>query len=270
MNGKQAIGIFDSGIGGLTVFHEVRRALPFEDILYLGDTAHVPYGTKSPETVLRFTVRNSFFLLEKGVKAIIIACNTASAYGLGSIQKHFRVPVLGVIIPGAKAALATNHQRIGVIGTEGTVRSKAYQTVIHSLNPSIVTVAEACPLLVGLAEEGWTEGEVVDQILKTYLRRFQTPIDRVDALILGCTHYPLFKESIRKILGDSVHLVDSAVEVAKELKATLQEKGLLETAQSPGRSEFFSTDAPDRMLRIGHRFLGEAMKEVTKVEIPNF
>ena len=304
---SQAIGIFDSGIGGLTVLKEVRNHLPSEDIIYLGDTARVPFGTKSPETVLKFTIQNTLFLLEKGVKAIVIACNTASAYGLDSIQNYFRVPVIGVIEPGASSAVPkTKNRQIGVIGTEGTIRSQAYPQAIAKLDAAVKTKALACPLLVGLAEEGWCEGEIVRKILDVYLADFKgngvsedridsvrakggywvgaggsdtwgtggavpgaegfAP-DLIDTLILGCTHYPLFKKAISEVLGSNISIVDSATETAGALKKTLKELHLEQTSGRAGQTQLFCTDAPERVARVGRYFLGDEIPKVTKVEI---
>lgn len=263
---SQAIGIFDSGVGGLSVFREVRRALPNEDIVYLGDTARVPYGNKSRETVLRYTIQNSLFLLDRGVKAIVIACNTASAYGLSALQSYYQVPVIGVIEPGARSGVThTKNKKIGVIGTEGTVKSKAYTEAIHKIDSTIEVFSESCPLLVPLAEEGWLTGEVVTKVLETYL----TPLKNknLDTLILGCTHYPLFKESISAVLGNSVTLVDSAIETAAALKATLTTKQLLTQNSSAGKDLFYVTDAAERLKKVGELFLGHAIKEVVKVDI---
>lgn len=265
-NRNNAIGIFDSGIGGLTVFKEIAKTLPNENIIYLGDTARVPFGTKSRETVIKYTIQNSLFLLDQGIKAIVIACNTASAYGLETIRNYFKVPVLGVIEPGAKMAVSvTKNKKIGVIGTEGTIRSQAYQKAIASLDPKTTTQSQACPLLVPLAEEGWFEGEVVEKILSTYLADFKK--SEIDTLILGCTHYPLFKKVITKVLSPSIQLVDSAVETAQSLKEILAKMEIAQKSSARGTTRFFSTDAPERMQRVGKLFLGEEIKEVTKVEI---
>ena len=263
---SKAIGIFDSGVGGLSVFREVRKLLPNEDIVYLGDTARVPYGTKSQETVLKYTIQNSLFLLDQGVKAIVIACNTASAYGLDSLKGYYKVPVLGVVEPGARSVVAhTKNKKVGVIGTEGTIRSGAYTKAIHTIDSSIEVFSNACPLLVPLAEEGWFKGEVVEKILQTYLQSFKEK--ELDSLILGCTHYPLFKEAIASVLGPSVSLIDSAVETAQVLKSILDVTGLVTEKKTPGSDLFYATDAAERMKRVGEMFLGRPMAEVLKVEV---
>ncbi len=263
---NKAIGIFDSGVGGLSVFKEIRKLLPHEDIVYLGDTARVPYGTKSQETVLKYTIQNSLFLLDRNVKAIVIACNTASAYGLEALKGYYKVPVLGVIEPGARAAIAhTKNKKVGVIGTEGTVKSGAYTKAIKNLDQSLEVSAQSCPLLVPLAEEGWFDGEVVQKILQTYLQPLKAK--GLDTLILGCTHYPLFKEAIASVLGPSINLVDSAIETALALKEILNSQNLITANKQVGSDLFYATDAAERMKRVGEMFLGRVMKEVVKVDI---
>lgn len=280
------IGIFDSGIGGLTVFEEVHKLLPSEDLIYLGDTARVPYGTKSPETVIRYTLRNILFLLEHRVKAVVVACNTASAYGLEALKGHFRVPVIGVIEPGAKRALEVSRSKVvGVIGTEGTISCGAYQKSLQSLDSRAQVLTQACPLLVELAEEGRCEGEIVDLVLREYLAPFlsgpmvrQAPATlpagghhvQLDTLILGCTHYPLFKKAIGKMLGDRMVLVDSGPATASALSKLLVEKGLSCTKNRAGKETCFTTDAPERMKRLAPLFLGREIPEVTQVEIKGF
>lgn len=245
---------------------EIRSLFPHEDIIYLGDTARVPYGTKSGETVLKYSIQNILFLLECGVKAVVIACNTASAYGLVSLQSHFSVPVLGVIRPGAKKAAAlTRSKKVGVIGTEGTIRSQSYSKAIAEFDPAIQIVTSACPLLVSMAEEGWFDGEVARLVLEKYLAPFKS--NEVDSLILGCTHYPLFKGVIGEVLSE-VQLVDSGVETAVWLKELLAKNGIERSGgDHHGQTTFYTTDLPERMQRIGHLFLGEEIKKVAKAEI---
>lgn len=264
---KDSIGVFDSGIGGLTVLKEIRRRLPTENLIYLGDTARVPYGTKSPETVIRYTLRNTAFLVSQGVKAIVIACNTASAYGLSEVSQHFDIPILGVITPGAfKAVKATKNNQVGVIGTEGTIASGTYQKEIKKLNSQITTHTQSCPLLVSLAEEGRVEGEIVELVIKNYLEPFLKP-KTIDTLILGCTHYPLFKGVFQKIMGNEVSLIDSAVEVASNLEELLVKGGLKTKSSDKGEVSFYSTDFPNRMEKIGPQFFGESMTKVHQIEI---
>src|SRR5580765_4763213 len=228
MNSKSElpIGIFDSGIGGLTVAREIRRVMPEEDLIYLGDTARVPYGTKSPSTVVRFACEDTSFLLQQNVKAVVVACNTCSAWALPMLEKRYEVPVFGVILPGVRAALEkTRSQRIGIIGTSATIRSKAYSTGILARCDTAQTFAHACPLLVPLVEEGWTNHPLTRSILREYLgpmRRHQ-----IDTLILGCTHYPLLKTAIRSVVGKKVALVDSAQSCARYVKERLEHLRLL-------------------------------------------
>jgi glutamate racemase len=208
-NHESAIGVFDSGIGGLTVLHEIIKALPRENTVYLGDTARSPYGTKSVDTVLRYSFENSEFLLEKDVKIVVVACNTSTAIALEPLQAELGLPVVGVIGPGVRRALAsTRNKKIGVIGTEATIQSGAYTRALKAADPSVEVYSRACPLFVPLVEEGWTDNQVVEMTVKAYLESLKQ--SGIDALILGCTHYPLLKKSICKFMGNGVRLVDSA------------------------------------------------------------
>ncbi len=261
-----AIGIFDSGIGGLTVFKAVRDALPGENLTYLGDTARVPYGTKSPETVLRYSRQNLRFLIEQGVKLVIVACNTASAFALESLKNESAVPLLGVIAPGVRGAVrASQSGRIGVIGTEGTIRSRAYSDGLCQARPETQVFSEACPLFVPLVEEGLWESDIAEKIAQTYL----TPLLRkdIDTLILGCTHYPLLKKVLRAVAGPSVTLIDSAEEAAQEALREILSRGYQRKENGPGRSRFFVTDSPERFQRVGSLLIGGTLQEVEHVEI---
>ncbi|HEX5582013.1 MAG TPA: glutamate racemase [Gemmatimonadaceae bacterium] len=255
------IGVFDSGVGGLTVVHELVRQLPDESIVYVGDTARVPYGPKSPETVRRYSREIAAFLCEQGVKAVVVACNTATAHALDALEAELPVPVIGVVKPGARAAVATSRtRRIGVIGTTGTVRSGAYEAAIRRLAPEATVLSQPCPLFVPLVEEGWTEHEAARLVAFEYL----APLARaaVDTLVLGCTHYPLLKRLIGETVGRDVRLIDSAEETAAEVGRTLGERGIRAT---PGRApshRFYATDDAAQMLRLGQRFLGGAMEHV--------
>jgi len=223
---ERPIGVFDSGIGGLTVVRQLMARLPREHILYFGDTARVPYGNKSPETVTRFSVENTRFLLRRGIKYLVVACNTASATALPVLQRRFEIPMLGVIEPGVRAALAaTRNRRIGVIGTIGTIASGVYERMILALQPDCAVVEAPCPLFVPLAEEGWTEGPVAEQVARVYLE----PVigSGIDTLILGCTHYPLLKEVIRRVCGPGVELIDTAEETVRMARLQLDQLGLL-------------------------------------------
>jgi len=260
----KAIGVFDSGVGGLTVVKELMRQLPREDIIYFGDTARVPYGTKSRETVIRFSIENILFLLKQDVKLICIACNTSSSVAFPAIASHFKVPIIGVIGPGAKEAVyATRNKRIGVIATTGTVKSGAYASRIRQLDPLIKVTSVACPLFVPLAEEGWLDNSVAGRVADIYLK----PLKKagVDTLILGCTHYPLLKPVIKKAIGSRVRLIDSARQVAMETKRILQEQGMFNTAARKPRYRFYVSDNPQGFRALAKRFLGGPVGNVFKV-----
>lgn len=263
-NHESAIGVFDSGIGGLTVLHEIIETLPRENTVYLGDTARAPYGTKSVDTVLRYSFENSEFLVEKGVKIVVVACNTSTAIALERLQQELDLPVIGVIEPGVRRALAsTRNKKIGVIGTEATIQSGAYTRALKAADPSVEVYSRSCPLFVPLVEEGWTDNQVVEMTVKAYLESLKQ--SGIDALILGCTHYPLLKKSIRKFMGSAVRLIDSAEETAHEV-ATLLKKSALARKAGKGVHSFFVTDAPDRFIKVGRRFLGEKVESAVRIE----
>ena len=259
------IGIFDSGIGGLTVFRAVRRELPKEDIVYFGDTARVPYGTKSKETITRFSIDNVHFLEGFRVKMVIVACNTASSLSLDTLQKKFSIPVIGVIEPGAQEALRrTKSGRIGVIGTKSTVGSNAYETCLKHLDPSVKVYSSACPLFVPFVEEGWLDGDVVSKVAHTYLDAFRS--FKVDTLILGCTHYPLLARIIQKTMGNKVRLINSGEETAKEAKRLSMRLKLTSQKKAGGSAaRFFVSDEPEQFRTLGERFLGSSIPFVGKV-----
>jgi glutamate racemase len=260
---SKPIGVFDSGVGGLTVVKELIRALPGEDIVYFGDTARVPYGIKSKDTVIRFSIENILFLLKQDVKLICVACNTASSLALPAIKKHFRVPIVGVIAPGVKEAVyATRNKRIGIIGTRGTVKSRAYEIGIKQLDPRVSVTAVACPLFVPFVEEGWLSGPVLLEVAKTYLKPLKSA--GVDTVILGCTHYPLLKDAIRKVLGKEIRLIDSAKQVAMEVKEILANSGMLNNS-SRGRQKFYVSDNPEWFSGLAKRFLGRPIKDARRV-----
>ena len=259
------IGVFDSGLGGLTVAHAIMRQLPGESLVYFGDTARVPYGPKSPETVRRYSHEIAAFLLEQGVKAIVVACNTATAHALPMLEEELDIPVVGVVGPGARAAVrATRNGHIGVIGTEGTVKSGAYVRAIHAESPSATVTARPCPLLVPLVEEGWTSHDATRLIATEYLAPFMR--DEIDTLVLGCTHYPLLKPMIADIVGPGVRLIDSAEETAADTRRMLEEHGLATTA-GEGAHRFVASDDPQQFLSLGQRFFGDAIE---RVEIRTF
>jgi glutamate racemase len=267
MTRELPIGVFDSGIGGLTVVRQLHKALPSEDIVYLGDTARVPYGTKSPSTVVRFACEDTQFLLQQNVKAVVVACNTCSAWAMPMLEKKFAVPVFGVILPGVRAALEqTRNQRIGIIGTSATIRSKAYSNAILARCDSAKVFARPCPLLVPLVEEGWTRREVTDTVLREYLEPMLR--HRIDTLILGCTHYPLLKAAIRKIAGPKVALVDSAESCALYVRERLaKEKLLAMNRRRAGTIQPFVTDETERFGDVTKRFLGIPTEAPWRVDL---
>lgn len=261
------IGAFDSGVGGLTVVQAMRELLPSEDILYLGDTARVPYGNKSPETIIRYSRENLAYLRSHDVKAVVVACNTASAHALMVLQKESDIPVIGVIAPGVQAALAaTRNQRIGIIGTQGTIQSEAYQDLLRQLQPKVVITAVATPLLVSLVEEDWLSHPATQLILEEYLAPMKAA--QVDTVVLACTHYPLLKPLAQKILGPDVVLVDSAQNAAVALARTLETSGLHRSAPAgKGRITIYATDLPAQFARLVERFLGEKIGKINQVSL---
>lgn len=263
---KSPIGVFDSGIGGLTVARSLFEILPNENIIYFGDTARLPYGTKSKETVTRYSIEITKFLLNKNVKMVVVACNTASSVALNYLRKISDVPVIGVIKPGSKAAISkTNNFKIGVIGTLGTVQSFAYKTQIQKYDRNINVFSKACSLFVQLAEDGWTENKIAEMIAKEYLDEFKA--HNIDTLILGCTHYPILKKTISKVLGKKIKLIDSGEETAKEVKRILGEKNLLNTQKKKGQHKFYVTDFQKKFKEISERFLGQPIHDVKKVKL---
>ena len=267
MGGEAPIGVFDSGVGGLTVLRALRAELPGEDFVYLGDTARLPYGTKSPETVVRYAVQAADALVARGVKALVVACNTASAAALPALRERLRpLPVIGVIEPGARAACAASRSgRIIVLGTEGTVRGGAYQQAIMALRPDAQVQAIACQLFVALAEEGWIEGEVAAMAAKRYLAQALAgdPAQRPDVIVLGCTHFPVLREVIAAQAGPALTLIDSAATTARATHAQLGAAGLLAGPRGAGRTtRFLATDGVLRFAGIGARFLGEEILPV--------
>jgi len=261
----KAIGVFDSGVGGLTVVKELIRQLPSESIIYFGDTARVPYGIRSRETVIRFSIEDTLFLLKKEIKLICVACNTVSSIALPMIKSHFKVPIVGVIGPGAREAVyATRNKRIGVIGTRGTINSRAYEKEIKQLDSKVRVISAACPLFVPFVEEGWFAGDVVLNVTKAYLKPLLAA--KADTVILGCTHYPILKPVINKVLGQKVTLIDSAKQVAIEVKKILCHEGLLNIS-GRGKQEFYVSDNPEWFQSIAKRFLGRPVSKIRKVDI---
>ncbi|WP_342758192.1 glutamate racemase [Kineothrix sedimenti] len=266
------VGVFDSGVGGLTVAREIMRQIPNEKIIYFGDTARVPYGSKSKETITKYSRQIVHFLQDQQVKAIVIACNTASAYALDEIEKEIDIPMIGVVKPGAKVATeATGNGRIGVIGTEGTVGSHIYSTYINKINPDIKVIGKACPLFVPLVEEGLWQDPVTDEIATRYLSEL---IDcDIDTLILGCTHYPLIRSTVGKIMGEKVTLVNPAYETARELKELLERENLL-NEKIPGlgdnRYRFYVSDMADKFKTFANSILEYGILSAKTINIENY
>lgn len=254
------IGVFDSGVGGLTVFREIARALPRESLIYLGDSARVPYGTKSPSTVVRYSLEAAQHLLDRGIGMLVVACNTATAAALPELQQRLPVPVVGVVEPGARAAVERTSGVVGVIATEGTVRSKAYTKAIHAIDPDVEVIESAAPLFVPLAEEGWANTHVAREVAEIYLEPL---IDAgIDTLVLGCTHYPILRGTIEQVVGDIVRIVDSAETTAQYV---MQLAGGADSLGEPSY-QFLVTDAEERFRRIAGEFLEQ---EIAHLELVN-
>lgn len=261
---KRPIGVFDSGLGGLTVMSAVMKLMPHEDILYFGDTAHVPYGSKSKEAVTGYALGIAAFLRANNIKLLVVACNTASAVALDALRRSCDIPVLGVIEPGAKAALAaTRNGRIGIIGTEGTIRSGSYPAAISRLEKKAWVFSHACPLFVPLVEEGWIDHKVTDLVAQEYLSGMTAK--KIDTLVLGCTHYPLLKNVLQKTAGPSIKLIDSAATTAEEVMQTLTAAGMHNTQARAGKHRFFVSDIPHKFKEVGRRCLGRPITPVEKV-----
>jgi glutamate racemase len=258
---NKAIGVFDSGIGGLTVYKALKEKMPREKVVYLGDTARLPYGSKSAETIIKFSDGNALFLLTKSVKMIVVACNSASSYAVPYLQDKFDIPVLGVIEPGAEAAVSSSRKKIGVIGTAATIKSGAYEKAILEKNPDAQFISKACPLFVPLVEEGWIDHKVTRLVIEEYLLPLKD--QGIDALVLGCTHYPVLKKMIAEVLGNDIKLVDSALTTADRVFSILKSLGWLSDGKNPGDDEFFVTDFPERFKKVGEIFLNTKIEKVT-------
>lgn len=264
MTQRQPIGVFDSGIGGLTVLKELLSRLPGESFVYFGDTARVPYGTKSADAVRRYSRENVRLLLDRNVKMVVIACNTASSEVLPDFDREFAVPIVGVIEPGVRAAVAaTQRRRIGVIGTPGTIRSGAYQSKIAARLPDATVIPKACPLFVPLVEEGWIDAPVTRMVAREYLGDYAE--SGIDTLVLGCTHYPLLKPVIAEVVGSGVTLVDSAIETAREVERVLGERGLKGSAG--GEFHIVLSDTSPTFGDIAERFLGRSVRDIELVSV---
>ncbi|HLS81204.1 MAG TPA: glutamate racemase [Steroidobacter sp.] len=261
------IGVFDSGVGGLTVLRALRAALPHEHFIYLGDTARLPYGTKSPETVLKYSVQAAQLLAGRGVKHVVIACNTASAVALETLRERLSVPVIGVVEPGAQAACAASRSGcIAVLATEGVVRGGAYQRAIARLRPEAKVYARACSVFVALAEEGWTHGAVAQLAAHRYLDDLAQHDPAPDTLLLGCTHFPVLADTLHRVVGDHVEIVDSARTTAAALVQELTARGLRNESTTPGSVALLATDGAERFAAVGARFLNEHV-DAAQVEL---
>jgi len=259
-----AIGVFDSGVGGLTVLQKIADLLPHEHLIYLGDTARYPYGNKSADAVRRYSLENTEFLVDKGIKMLVVACNTAAAVALDMLAKHFDIPVVGVIEPGARQAIQqTRNRKVGVIGTEATIASGAYTEALRRLDKDLEIYTRACPLFVPLAEEGWVDNAVAHEAASLYLTSLKH--SGIDTLVLGCTHYPLLEEIIGGVMGPSVGLVDSARTTAAAVRETLVRYGLMRRP-GEGAVSFFVTDVPERFIKVAGRFMGQKVDSAVRIE----
>ena len=266
MSDNRPVGIFDSGVGGLTVVHEVFERCPNESIVYFGDTARVPYGTKSPQIVEKFALQDILFLMQQNIKLLVAACHTVSSVVLDGLIQKFHLPILGVVEPGIKAALkATRNNRIGVIGTRATILSDTYRLKMEERREDITVVSQACPLFVPLAEEGWLNGDVTHHIASIYLEPMKK--QEVDTLILGCTHYPLLKAIIGDVLGKDVFIIDSAEETAKRVAERLRAVGMENEVGAKPTHQFFVSDIPHQFREVGERFLGVDLGSVSQVDV---
>lgn len=258
---KRSIGIFDSGVGGLTVFKSIREYFPNEDIIYFGDTARVPYGPKSKHTVINYSIQNTRFLLQQNIKLLIIACNTSSAVAIPYLQKMTNIPVVGVIIPGAEEAISLSKTgRIGIIGTDGTINSNAYKNELLKINNNLEIFSQSCPLFVSLVEEGWLDKDVTNMIIEDYLDVFKNY--NIDTLILGCTHYPVLKPAIDKFFSGKVNLVDSSQAIIKHIRPFLDN-----SSDVPGKDLFYVSDNESKFIKIADMILDNKITDLKKVNL---
>ncbi|MEI7810983.1 MAG: glutamate racemase [Ignavibacteria bacterium] len=265
MEKEKPVGVFDSGIGGLTVVKRISSILPAENLVYFGDTARVPYGSKSNSTVIEYSLQNAHFLMEKNVKVIVVACNTASSVALDVLRQKLHVPIIGMIEPGAKFALKeTKTGRIGVIGTTATVNNHAYAKTILQLDPHTEVFEKACPLFVPLAEEGWIDREATRLIAEEYLKEIKEY--NIDTLVLGCTHYPLLAGVIQEVMGDKVSLIDSGIAAASAVQSELKRIGLETNSFSAGSQDFYVSDIPQKFAEIARLFMGRSLDYIKKID----
>lgn len=266
INVTNPIGIFDSGIGGMTVVKRMLSALPGESVIYFGDTARVPYGSKSNSTVIEYSIQNARFLVDKNIKLLVVACNTASSVALEELRAQFDIPVIGMIEPGAQLALKkTKGKRIGVIGTYATTGNRAYSEELYKLDKEIFVIEKPCPLFVPLAEEGWTDHEATRIVAEEYLSELRE-LD-IDTVILGCTHYPILTDIIQDVLGEDISLIDSGTASSMVVEEYLKKNGLLNDSSNEGRQEYFVSDVPSRFKDVAERFLGRSIDKIDKVSL---
>ena len=263
---QKPIGVFDSGIGGLTVVERLASTLPNENIIYFGDTARVPYGSKSNSTVIEYSIQNTKFLLQKNIKALVVACNTASSIAIPDLKKMFDIPIIGMIEPGSRMALRkTQNKKIGVIGTRATISNLAYSKEIKKMNDKAVVFEKPCPLFVPLAEEGWIKHKATYEIAEEYLKELRE--NQIDTLVLGCTHYPILSEVIQEVIGLKVALIDSGVASSELIKDELEKFNLLSNSEKTGSQEYYVSDIPAKFKEVAELFLGRAIDHVHKVDL---
>ena len=263
---QKPIGVFDSGIGGLTVVKRLASTLPNENIIYFGDTARVPYGSKSNSTVIEYSIQNTKFLLQKNIKALVVACNTASSIAIPDLKKIFDIPIIGMIEPGSRMALRkTQNKKIGVIGTRATISNLAYSKEIKKMNNKAEVFEKPCPLFVPLAEEGWIKHKATYEIAEEYLKELRE--DGIDTLVLGCTHYPILSEVIQKVIGSKVALIDSGVASSELIKMELEKFDLLSDSGTIGGQEYYVSDIPAKFKEVAELFLGREIDHVHKVDL---
>jgi len=263
---RSPIGVFDSGIGGLTVVKRLAATLPNENIVYFGDTARVPYGSKSNSTVIEYSIENTKFLLQKNIKALVVACNTASSIAIPDLKKMFDIPIIGMIEPGSRMALKKSQtKKIGVIGTRATINNLAYSKEIKKLNNSAQVIEKPCPLFVPLAEEGWIKHKATYEIAEEYLKELRET--GIDTLVLGCTHYPILSEVIQKVIGSKVMLIDSGVASSEVIKTELEKLNLLSDSNKRGVQEYYVSDIPAKFKEVAELFLGKEIDHVHKVDL---
>jgi glutamate racemase len=266
MEKEKPIGVFDSGIGGLTVVKRLASVLPKESIVYFGDTARVPYGSKSNSTVVEYSIQNTNFLLHKNVKAVVVACNTASSIAIPDLREKFNVPVIGVILPGADmASRETKNRRVGVIGTRATISNKAYSKAIKEIDNKIEVFEKSCPLFVPIAEEGWTHHKATYEIAEEYLKELREK--EIDTLVLGCTHYPILADVIQDVIGKNVKLIDSGIATAEVVRNEINRIGLETNSDVLGNLDLYVSDIPTTFKQVAELFLGQKINDVLKVDI---